>query len=209
MNSGPSLPSSQSPLRSLVTRSESVVNFSCKDKIQCLPLFQHGVWPQKTLWYVELYEFYAFSRQTLNNIVFYVHLYLEPFFSFDNIFRNHGAREIRIGLSTQQCNLDTWETSSFSLAVLRWSNDNLQPAPIWSQWKGPTWLRLVSVKRPESNFQYFLHVFPPVSAKSIQDTQRMEWNEAIEFVLLQFQSASPTARDDGSISTTRDGWVLG
>lgn len=69
---------------------------------------QHGVRPQKTLRYVELYEFYAFSRQRLNNIVFYVHLYLELFFfSFDNIFSNYGAREIRIGLSTQQCNLDT------------------------------------------------------------------------------------------------------
>lgn len=74
------------------------------------------------------------------------------FFSFDNIFRNYGAREIRIGVSAQQCNLDTWETSSFSLAALRGSNDNLQPAPIWSQWKGPSWLRLVSVKGPESTF---------------------------------------------------------
>lgn len=112
------------------------------------------------------------------------------FFSFDNIFSNFGAREIRIGLSTQQCNLDTWETSSSSLAALRRSNDNLQPAPIWSQWKGPSWLRLVSVKGPESKF-------PVLSAFLISQCQKhsgyseneVKWSNRACFLSVQVSIA--------------------
>lgn len=144
-------PSLQFPLRPIVSLLESVANFSCKDMIQCLPLFHTSMecGLRKHSWDMELCKFYACSRQILN-IVFCVNL--ESFSSFCNIFGNHSAREIRIGLSTQQCNPDTWETSSFSLNALRLSNDNVQPGPIWSQWKAPSWVRLGSEKGPESKF---------------------------------------------------------